>query len=145
MRLDRPEGLGSEVEGPALQYGGGLADQPAGLAGGALLETVAGGPHGPLLASGLSHQVLADRFHRSKVAAFQLINQLEKQGLVARRPHPTDKRSNLIYLTPKGRAVESELIPLAQENLVRALDGIRDAELVTTRSVLCRIIDNMNG
>jgi DNA-binding MarR family transcriptional regulator len=94
---------------------------------------------------GLPQQVLADRFHRSKVAAFQLINHLEKQGFVTRRPHPTDKRSNLIYLTPKGRAVESELIPLAQENLVRALDGIRDAELVTTRSVLCRIIDNMNG
>jgi DNA-binding MarR family transcriptional regulator len=94
---------------------------------------------------GLPQQVLADRFHRSKVAAFQLINKLEKQDLVSRRPNPADGRSNLIYLTSQGRAVESELIPLAQENLDQALDGISEGDLMVTKSVLGRIIRNMNG
>jgi DNA-binding MarR family transcriptional regulator len=94
---------------------------------------------------GLPQHVLGDRFHRSKVAAFQLINKLEKQGLVMRRPNPEDGRSNLIYLTPKGRAIESELIPLAQKNLVQAVEGISETDLATTKSVLSRIIANMKG
>ncbi len=52
---------------------------------------------------GLSQQALADRFHRSKVAAFQLISKLEKQGLVVRRSDPGDGRSNLVFLTDEGR------------------------------------------
>lgn len=93
---------------------------------------------------GLPQQVLADRFHRSKVAAVQLINQLEKQGLVVRRDNPADKRSNLICLTPQGRALESQLIPLAEGNLTKALQGIPEADLATIRRVLYTIISNMD-
>ena len=48
---------------------------------------------------GLSQQTLADRFHRSKVAAFHLITKLEGQGVVERRPNPADGRSNLVFLS----------------------------------------------
>jgi DNA-binding MarR family transcriptional regulator len=92
---------------------------------------------------GLAQQVLADRFHRSKVAAFHLITKLEEQGFVVRRANPEDGRSNLIHLTIKGRAMVGELIPLAQQNLDRAVSGIPAAELETTRSVLYRIATNM--
>jgi DNA-binding MarR family transcriptional regulator len=94
---------------------------------------------------GLPQQLLADRFHRSKVAAFQLINKLETQGLVIRSSNPVDGRSNLIYLTPEGRAIESQLIPLAQANMVQALDGICEADVETAKSVIRKIIANMHG
>lgn len=91
---------------------------------------------------GLSQQVLADRFHRSKVAAFKLISRLEDQGLVVRRPDPEDGRSNLIYLTPEGRAIQSDLVALAQENMTQALEGISEAELDKAKSVVRNIISN---
>jgi DNA-binding MarR family transcriptional regulator len=94
---------------------------------------------------GISQQALADRFHRSKVSAFQLISRLEKQGLVARRSDPGDDRSNLIFLTPEGRAVQSVLVSLAQENMDQALDGISDADLETAKSVVRKIIVNTQG
>lgn len=94
---------------------------------------------------GLSQQALANRFHRSKVAAFQLISRLEKQGLVVRRPDPVDGRSNLIYLTSKGRAIQSALVALAKENMARALDGIAEADLETAKSVVRKIISNTKG
>lgn len=94
---------------------------------------------------GLSQQALANRFHRSKVAAFQLISRLEKQGLVVRRPDPVDGRSNLIYLTPKGRAIQSALVALAKENMARALDGIAEADLEAAKSVVRKIISNTKG
>ena len=92
---------------------------------------------------GLSQQALADQFHRSKVAAFQLINKLEDQGLVIRRVDPVDGRSNLIYLTPEGRAVLPTLISLAQENMTQVLSGIPEADLAIAKSVVVKIIKNI--
>jgi DNA-binding MarR family transcriptional regulator len=88
-------------------------------------------------------QALADRFHRSKVAAFHLISKLEEQGIVERKPNLDDKRSNLVHLTAKGRAMAAELIPLGQQNIDRALKGIPPEEVEIARSVLFRIANNM--
>jgi len=94
---------------------------------------------------GLSQQALANRFHRSKVSAFQLISRLEKQGLVRRSTDPGDGRSNLIYLTPKGRKIQSELVALASDNMIQALDGISEADMDTAKSVVQKIISNTHG
>ncbi len=91
---------------------------------------------------GLSQQTLADRFHRSKVAAFQLISKLEAQGLVERRDDPLDGRSRLVYLTDEGRRVEEALIALAKKNMAEALEGIDEADLDTAKKVVRQIINN---
>jgi DNA-binding MarR family transcriptional regulator len=41
--------------------------------------------------------------------------QLEKQGLVARRPNPNDRRSSLLRLTSKGRGVANRVIATVAE------------------------------
>ena len=92
---------------------------------------------------GLSQQSLADRFHRSKVAAFHLITKLEQQGLVTRQPNPADGRSNLVRLTPQGRTMVAKLIPIAQQNLDRALRGIPASDVQKTWSILNQIASNM--
>jgi DNA-binding MarR family transcriptional regulator len=91
---------------------------------------------------GLSQQAVADRFHRSKVAAFQLISKLEAQGLVERRPDPSDARSRLVYLTDEGRQVEEALVVLAKENMEAALEGVSDADLEIAKQVVRTIINN---
>jgi DNA-binding MarR family transcriptional regulator len=83
-------------------------------------------------ADGMSQQSVADRFHRSKVAAFQLISKLEKQGLVVRRQDPGDGRSNLVYLTDEGRRVQEALVAIA-------------TDLETAKVVVRRIIINTSG
>lgn len=94
---------------------------------------------------GLSQQALASRFHRSKVSAFQLINRLEKQGLVIRRSDPEDGRCNRIYLTRKGRSIQSALVALAKLNMNRALTGISDADLEAAKSVVRKMIGNTSA
>ena len=91
---------------------------------------------------GLSQQALANRFHRSKVAAFQLIGRLEKQGLVLRHPDPSDGRSNRIFLTAEGRKIQKELVILAQENMAQAIEGISEEDLETAKHVVRKIIAN---
>ena len=71
--------------------------------------------------------------HKTKVS--RAVLQLEARCLVARSPNPADKREAFLALTPAGRAVYREIVPLAlsyQEELLRrlsaeerrALDGI---------------------
>jgi DNA-binding MarR family transcriptional regulator len=91
---------------------------------------------------GMTQQAVADRFHRSKVAAFQLISKLEAQGLVERRDDPNDKRSRLVYLTPEGRRVQEALVELAKENMSAALQGVGEADLETAKKVVRQIISN---
>ena len=91
---------------------------------------------------GLSQQALANRFHRSKVSAFQLISRLEKLGLVYRGSDPEDARSNLIYLTAKGRSIQAQLVRIAQENMDHALDGITEQQLKVAKAVVRKIIVN---
>lgn len=92
---------------------------------------------------GLPQQTLADRFHRSKVAAFHLITKLEEQGIVVRRPNPGDGRSNLVYLTDQGRSMVRQLIPLAQGNLDRAFRGLSAEEVEQTKVVLRQMALNL--
>lgn len=40
-------------------------------------------------------------------AASKLVDRLERDGLARRRPHPSDRRSSLIALTPAGSAAAS--------------------------------------
>ena len=91
---------------------------------------------------GLSQQALADRFHRSKVSAFQLISRLEAQGLVYRGSDPEDARSNLIYLTAKGRSIQTSLVHFAQLNMDHALDDISEEDLKVAKNVVRKIIAN---
>lgn len=40
---------------------------------------------------------------------------LERRGLVTSAPHPTDKRSRLMRLTPQGHALLTEAVPIWRE------------------------------
>jgi DNA-binding MarR family transcriptional regulator len=41
------------------------------------------------------------------------IDRMVRDGLVERRPHPTDRRQHAIYLTPRGAGLRDLLIPIA--------------------------------
>jgi DNA-binding MarR family transcriptional regulator len=54
------------------------------------------------------------------------IDELEKRGLVERRPHPSDRRAHLLHMTDKGRetlAKGRKLQRVAQEELLSPLSA----------------------
>ncbi len=78
-----------------------------------------------------------------------LVDRAERDGVVVRRPEPSDRRVARVWLTPAGRALIRELLPLharhvheligglpAQERreLRRLLGGLRDHLLPSPRS-----------
>lgn len=64
-----------------------------------------------------------------------VVDDLERLGLVRRRPHPTDRRARLVELTRKGKATARK----AEEILATppaALDRLTAGELQTLRQLL---------
>ncbi len=74
-----------------------------------------------------------------------IVRSLENDGLVCRRPHPTDRRQTLIELTPKGSATLEEVFAMREdwlaEMIVNTLDAQERHELERGLSLLQRIID----
>ena len=56
------------------------------------------------------------------------IDQLEKQGLVERLPHPEDRRALLVALTEKGRAVIDAAVTEHAENQHRLVGALSPEE-----------------
>jgi DNA-binding MarR family transcriptional regulator len=69
-----------------------------------------------------------------------LVDDLEAQGLVRRRPHPTDRRAKLVEATRKGKALARR----AEDILGTPPPGLRAlgaAELEDLRRMLGRVAD----
>jgi DNA-binding MarR family transcriptional regulator len=58
-----------------------------------------------------------------------LINAMEKDGLVVRRPHPADRRSTLIGMTDAGRALFGRMAPAHAQWIEQAMAGLERREV----------------
>lgn len=58
-----------------------------------------------------------------------LIDRMERDGLVIRRPHPADGRALLVAPTDAGRAARDEAIAAGRALNARLIEGFDDAEL----------------
>ncbi|WP_043628455.1 MarR family winged helix-turn-helix transcriptional regulator [Nonomuraea candida] len=55
---------------------------------------------------------LAERMSCEPSNATFIVDKLEKQGLIERRAHPTDRRAKHLVLTPEGNALRERLLEL---------------------------------
>ena len=68
-------------------------------------------------------QEISERVHLSQSALSRLIARLEKDGLVTRGMCPEDRRGVSVCLTPKGRTLHAEVLPVQRAVLTRMLAG----------------------
>ncbi len=82
---------------------------------------------------------LAARQHCVRSNITQLVDRLEKDGLVRRRPDPEDRRSVLAELTPAGQQAHAKgvrALAEAQRAIVKALTAGETASLQNALSAL---------
>jgi DNA-binding MarR family transcriptional regulator len=65
--------------------------------------------------NGLSQTELSARSQIDRTTVGGIIDRLEKETLVERRPHPDDRRAYQVFLTTKGKALEVELCDAANQ------------------------------
>ncbi|MGW3345145.1 MarR family winged helix-turn-helix transcriptional regulator [Nonomuraea rubra] len=67
------------------------------------------------LSGPLTMRDLADRMGCEPSNATFVIDRLEEQGLVERRPHPSDRRAKQLVLTSEGSALRERLLEILTE------------------------------
>ena len=71
------------------------------------------------------------------------IDRLEKAGLVARGPHPTDRRATLVRLTDKGFDLIETIMPRHEETAKDILAPLSLDEQKTLNALLARLIGGL--
>lgn len=88
------------------------------------------------------------QIHQTSIT--NLVDRLERQGLIRRIPHPSDRRSTLAEMTPAGRMLTDKAIKLLNLELFRDL-GLAESEARTLIALLMKMrrswgdIENADG
>ena len=92
---------------------------------------------------GVSQQTLCDATFKDKPSMTRLIDNLVKVDMVERRSTPSDRRSNLIFLTERGRSIKENANEAVHETMKAAFAGIDEAGIQQARSILKTVFKNI--
>ncbi|WP_288438745.1 MarR family transcriptional regulator [uncultured Chryseobacterium sp.] len=93
---------------------------------------------------GCSQQDLALSSNRDRANITRIIDILEREGIVERKDHETDRRIFRIFLTTKGKMLEKEAAKCGQMAINDALKGISKTDIDICMNVLKKTIENLS-
>jgi MarR family transcriptional regulator, transcriptional regulator for hemolysin len=88
---------------------------------------------------GASQTELAEMLEVEKASAGRMVDRMERNGWVARRPDAADRRVNRIYLTREAERVHARMWVLAEATVDDALAGLASRERVELTRLLGRV------
>ena len=88
---------------------------------------------------GLSQAAIATMLDIEPIALVRLLDRLHEEGLVERRPHPTDRRVRTLWLTPLAWDVIDRVLAINVEVREEACAGLAPA----ARELLMRVLGEM--
>jgi len=94
---------------------------------------------------GLTQRELAECTGMTAPTTSTALNAMETLGYVRRSQKSGNKKNVYIFLTPEGRALESKLLPLAEEINEAAVQGLDTADIQAARRVLELIAANLTS
>jgi DNA-binding MarR family transcriptional regulator len=77
---------------------------------------------------GLTQRQLLDRLDIEQATLANTLSRMERDGLIVRTRHPTDKRATCNFLTDRGREIESRALAAAVEADEALFKGFRRFE-----------------
>ncbi|MBS0419245.1 MAG: MarR family transcriptional regulator [Proteobacteria bacterium] len=92
---------------------------------------------------GVSQARLAELAEVDPMTMVRILDRMEAEGLLERRPDPADRRARCLYLTPKARPILSEIWRLSDEIRAELFAGVSKAERDQFMTVLERLYDNI--
>jgi MarR family transcriptional regulator, transcriptional regulator for hemolysin len=98
-----------------------------------------------LVKDGMTQKEIANRIGIEAPTIVPIIDKLEEQGIVIRRPDHNDRRNNLIFLTVQSEAKWELIIECALELEKTSRQGLSEEELEITKRTLCKIAHNVAG
>lgn len=93
----------------------------------------------------VTQSYLCDLTRKDKPSMTRLIDNLQRAKIVVRVPHATDRRVNLIHLTQYGASLREKVNAVVQGVVDKALEGVSEGEVMLARTVLNKIITNLDS
>lgn len=91
---------------------------------------------------GLTQKQLLERVDIEQATMANTLSRMERDGLVERRPHPSDKRAQLVFLTGKATALQTEAVEAAIAADRDMFRGFRTFERELLLEYVRRILEN---
>ena len=98
-----------------------------------------------LVKDGMTQREIANTIGIEAPTIVPIIDKLEEQGTVIRRPDHNDRRNNMIFLTGKSEAKWELIIECALELEKASRQGLSEEELEITKRTLRKIAQNVAG
>ena len=92
---------------------------------------------------GITQRELSEEAGLMEPTTFSALTAMEKLGYIERRKLPHSRKNVYVFLTPAGRALETELVPLAEEVNRIAISGVDGEDVAATRRTLLVMIENI--
>ncbi|MBW7891818.1 MAG: MarR family transcriptional regulator [Chitinophagaceae bacterium] len=92
---------------------------------------------------GCTQQAIADATYRDRPGTTRLLDNLQKDGFIERKADKSDRRTNLIYLTQKGKSIEKAVVNALNKTIDVATKGISDQKINTLREIFEQINKNI--
>ena len=90
---------------------------------------------------GVSQAEVAAWLGIEPIALVRMLDKLHEEGLVERRPHPTDRRVRTLWLTPAARPVVAQILAINKAIREEAFAGIA----AHARHTVIDILDGIKG
>jgi len=93
----------------------------------------------------LTAQAVCEATAMDKVTVSRAIRRLDQRALVRRRRNAADKRASDVTLTPEGRAIYSEVAPLALHYEQAMAEGLSAAERDQLMALLSKLESRLDA
>src|SRR5712672_376383 len=94
---------------------------------------------------GVSQARLAELAEVDAMTMVRILDRMEADGLLERRPDPADRRARCLYLTAKAKPLLDEIWRLSEATRAEVFAGIGKNERDVFMTVLERIRDNLSA
>lgn len=91
---------------------------------------------------GITHKDLAQRTDKDPANITRLVDQLERKALVRRVANPSDRRSQLLYVTESGRTNAHTLAPIEASFVAHILTDVTEDEIEAFKRFMEKINKN---
>lgn len=92
---------------------------------------------------GLTQKELSDLAGVMEPTTFSAVKAMAQMGLIERRQLPGNRKNMHVYLTPAGRALQTELVPLAEVVNQISVRGLPDKTVALLRETLLAMMENL--
>ncbi len=91
---------------------------------------------------GLTQKQLLERVDVEQATMANTLSRMERDGLIERRPHPNDRRAQLVFLTPKGKELRDAAISAVCDADDALLQGFKRFEKELLLEFIRRVLEN---